>query len=136
VFAPVVAGIVHHDVERAERVDRALHNRCCRLRVGDASVIRDCLAASRRDLCHDLVRGYAVARIVTTNIDARIVHHDRGAAPGQFQRIGAAKPASGARHQRDPPIEPNAAHATSKPLRRLQSVTAAIHSASCCGWFE
>ena len=65
--APIVAGIVHHDIERAECVDRALHHGGCRLWIGDAPIIRDCLATHRRDLCHDFIRANAVARIVTTN---------------------------------------------------------------------
>ena len=129
--APIVAGIVHHDIERAESVDRALHHSGRGLRIGDAPIVRDRLAASRRDLCHYLIRGCTVPGIVTTLVDARIIHHDCGSAPGQLQGIGAAKPAPGTRYQCDAPVEANLAHAASRPLRLLQSVTAAIHSASC-----
>jgi hypothetical protein len=134
--APVVAGIVDHDIERAEGVDRTLHHRHCRLRIGDAAVIRNRVAACRRDLGDDRVSERALARIVATYVDAWIIHHDRSATLGQLQRIGAAKPSPGARHQRDVAVEADRAHAVSSPLRRLQSVTAEMHSATCCGWFE
>ncbi len=47
------AGVVDHDVDLAERVDRALHDRRAALGGGDGVGVGDGLAAGRLDLVDD-----------------------------------------------------------------------------------
>ena len=94
------AGVVHDDVDAAERVERALHDRRAALRRGDRVGVGHRFAAGVDDLGHhELGRGRRAARAVDRT--AEVVHHDLGAAAGELERVAAAETTAGAGDDRD-----------------------------------
>ena len=83
------AGIVHHDVELAELVQRAPHHPVRALARGDAVVVRDRIAAHAFDLGHHLV-GHLGPLTASVPIAAEIVHHHPRALAREEQRVLAA----------------------------------------------
>lgn len=82
--SPGVAGIVHHDMAVAERVDGRLHDAVAEIRLGDVAV------AGHRPAAHldDLGDGFLGRRVVD------VVDHDAGAVAHQAQRDLLADAAS------------------------------------------
>ena len=94
------AGVVHHDVEAAEGVERRLHERAGLREVRDVGAVRDRLAAGGADLLDDLVRGSRRAA-AAVGLDAEVVHDDLRALARERERVGAAEAAAGAGHDHD-----------------------------------
>ncbi len=98
------AGVVHHDVELAEVVQRALDDALGGFEIANALEIRDRLAAEAADLL-DHVLGWRTRLTGAVEVAAEIVDHDLGPLFGQQQRFFAANTASGACNDRDLPIK-------------------------------
>ncbi len=81
-------GVVHQDVERAERLDRGVDHLPGRVEVGDVAVVGNRVAAPLLDELHDGV-GILLAGAVAPNRAAEVVDHDLGAVLGQFERVAA-----------------------------------------------
>ena len=112
-------GVVHHDVDAAERVERALHDRGAALGGGDRVGVAHRLAAGVDDLGDDLLgRGRRAAGAVDRA--AEVVHHDARAAPGELERVAASETTAGAGDDRDLSVEAERIHApeTTHPCRR------------------
>ena len=98
------AGVVDDDVDGAERVDRALHDRLAALRCGDRIGVGDGFAARVLDLVDDVLGGPLVAAGAVDGA-AEIVHHDQRAALGEHQRMLPAEPTTGAGDDRHFSVE-------------------------------
>src|SRR5262249_18772424 len=93
--------VVDADVELAERVDGRLHHALTAGHARHAVVVRDGLAAERRDLGDDLV-GHAVpAAAAAVARAAEIVDDELGALLGERERVAATDAAARAGHERD-----------------------------------
>src|SRR5579883_1160273 len=100
------AGVVHHDVDRAEGIDGRLDDVRRALGIGDRIVVRHRLSARRLDLGHHLV-GSRVVAALTVHRAARIVHHDLRAAAGQQHRMRPAQPIARTGDDGDAIVETN-----------------------------
>ncbi len=98
------AGIVHQDVEIAERFDRGVDEALCTLPVGDVVGVDDRLAAEGLDLCDDLL-GRRLVRTVAVVGATEVVDHDARAFAREEQSVFAPDAASGAGDDRDSAIE-------------------------------
>src|SRR5262245_57139047 len=98
------SGVVHEDVEAAERRHGRL-DECLRLvPVGDVVEARDRPAALLLDLAHDLGRRLlviALARQAATDV----VDDHRRAPGGEVERVCSPQPAARTRHDRDATLE-------------------------------
>src|SRR5438552_3643188 len=99
------AGVVDHDVELAEGVERALDDALGGLEVGHAVAVRDRLAAPLLDLGDHLLGGRGRRRPGAVEVRAEIVHDDLCAVPGEEQRLLAADASARARDDRDLAVE-------------------------------
>src|ERR1700736_1661618 len=98
------SGVVDHDVELAEVVQRALDDALGGLEIADALEVGARFAAEAADFFDPFLRRRA--RLAgPVEVAAEIVDHDLGSLPGQQQRFFAADTASGARDDRDFPIK-------------------------------
>jgi hypothetical protein len=108
------AGVVDQDVDAAPLFLGACDHLGHLLVFGHRPAVGDGFAAAGKNFLDDLLRRVrspgAVAR------STQIVDHDFGAAPSQFERIGAAQPTAGAGNDSDPVLERNR-HACSLQLR-------------------
>src|SRR3954452_15052433 len=82
------AGVVHHDVELAEAVDRLLHELATLVVVADVAVVRHRLATRVDDELDRVVGGLARARAALAA--AEVVDDDLGAQPGHLHGVTAA----------------------------------------------
>ena len=94
------AGIVHHDIDLAEGLDRFLHHRAGLDRIGHGAEIRHRLAARMLDLANDLARRRIVLLVLAGERHARIVDHHFRAVGGHEHGDFAADPATGPGHER------------------------------------
>ena len=83
------AGVVHEDVEAAERVERGADDVLGALEVGDAVVVGDRLAAALRDDVDYFVGGPLVGALAGDRT-AEIVDDDLGAVVGELHRLAPA----------------------------------------------
>jgi hypothetical protein len=83
------SGVVDQNVEITERADRRVHHPLRPLPVGHVVVVRDGLAARRRDLGDDLLGRRRVAPTAIRRA-AEVVHDDLGPFGGKEQRVLAA----------------------------------------------
>ncbi len=97
------------DVDLAERVDCALHDRCAALGRGDRVGVGDGLAAGGLDLVDDELGGALVAAGAVDG-PAEIVHHDQCTTLGHHQRVLLAEAATGARDDRYLAVESEISH--------------------------
>ena len=95
------AGVVDHDVEAAELVDRLLDSAFRAVPGGDVVGVGDCRAAGGVDLGDDLVRRAGVSALAGVAA-AEVVDDDLGAFSGEQQRVFAADAAAGAGDDGDP----------------------------------
>ena len=87
--------VVDHRVDPAKRCQRAVDNRRCRLRLGDAGGVGHRLAPSLANFVdHRLGRRGIAAFALERSAD--VVDHHRGTVCGQVQRRGPPDPAPGA----------------------------------------
>src|SRR6185312_16136866 len=112
------AGVVHDDVDRAERVDRELDEALRAVPGGDVLGVGDGLAAGCRDLVHDLLGGSGVAGSAAVTGPADVVDDDLGALFGEEQRMRPADAATGT-SDRDNPTVTQPAHALPSTFHRM-----------------
>jgi len=99
------AGVVDHDVELAEGVERALDDALGGLEVGHAVAVGDRLAAHLLDLRDHLLRGRGGRRPRAVEVRAEVVHHDLRAVFREEQRLLAADASARAGDDRDLAVE-------------------------------
>src|SRR5439155_7248217 len=97
-------GVVHHDVEPAELVQRAPDEPVSPFARGHAVVVRYGVSALALDLGDHLVRHLRTLAAAVA-IAAEIVHHDLGALAGEEQRVLAADAAARPGDDRDLALE-------------------------------
>ena len=103
------AGVVDHDVDAAEGVERRLHDGLAALRRGDRVGVGDRLAARRLDLVDDELGRAGIAAGAVDGA-AEVVDHDQRAAPPELQGVLATEPAAGARDDRHLAVETECCH--------------------------
>src|SRR5690606_13226704 len=111
------AGVVDHDVDAAERVERALHDRGAALGRGDAVGVGHRLAAERLDLADDL-RGRAGGGAGPGDGTAEIVDDDTRSPGRELERVGPPEASTGSRDDRNLAVESELRHVvdTSAPI--------------------
>ena len=87
-------GVVHHDVEGAEAVDRGRQHGVGGRPLGDVAGGHDGLAATATDLLGHAVRG-----------TGEVVEHEPGARVGQGERLGSSETGAGTGDHGDPAVE-------------------------------
>jgi hypothetical protein len=107
------AGVVHDDIDAAERLDRGAHDRLCPLLIGDRMRVSLGVAARRPDLLGDLF-GRGDAGIVGRLGTADIVDDHVGPARGEQESMCAPQAgiAAGSRDNRRSTVESKFPHAT------------------------
>ena len=108
-LVPQDAGVVDHDVDGAERVDRGLHDGLAALGRGHAVGVGHRLAAEVVDLLGGLV-GRALLAAVAADRAAEVVDDDPGAAPGELEGVLAAEAAARAGDDRDLAVVADVCH--------------------------
>ena len=98
------AGVVHDDVDVAERVDGLLHHGTGLVEDGDIAAVDDRLAAHCLNLGHDVL-GRSGVGATTGGIATKVVDDDFGAFRRHHQCVFAADAAAGAGDQRDLSVE-------------------------------
>ena len=98
------AGVVHHDVDAPERVERALHDRGAPLGGGHGVGVAHRFATRVVDLGDDpFGRGRGAAGAVDRA--AEVVDDDQRAATRQLERVAPAETTAGAGDDRDLSVE-------------------------------
>ena len=97
------------DVDLAERVDGALHDRGATFRRGDRVGVRNGFATCGLDLVDDELRCALVAAGAVDGA-SEIVHHDERTALGHHQRVLLSEAATGARDDRYLAVESEISH--------------------------
>src|SRR5262249_40188622 len=118
------AGVVHDDVDAAERVECRLHDRLAVLGCSDGVRVRDCLAAGGLDLVDDLLGG---RRTATGAVDraAEVVHDDERAPAREQLCVLAAETATGTGDDCNPAVEPEISHRSSPMCESAAEATIA-----------
>jgi hypothetical protein len=96
-FVAQDAGVVDHDRETAEFVQRLLNDALASFNSGDVIVVGNGHASAGSDLS-DHARGWG-------GVPAEVVDDNARAATSELQRMAAAEPATGAGHYRNVAIE-------------------------------
>jgi hypothetical protein len=102
------AGVVDHDIDAAERVERRLNDRLGSGLRADVPVVADRGAACGRDVLHDLV-GHGPL-VFSARADP-VVDHDGRAALSEQHGVCPPEPAAGPGDDGDPPLQPQLVHA-------------------------
>ena len=97
-------GVVHEDVELAERLDRGVDHLAGALEVGHVAVVRHRVAAALLDQLYDDV-GVLFAGAVAPHRAAEVVDHDFGAVLGKFERVATTDPVRCAGDDGDLPVK-------------------------------
>ncbi len=118
-------GVVHQQVDPAKRIDGHPSDRLTSFWRGDTVGDGDGVAAEVGDLLDHTV-GHGRVGFVAPRLDADVVDHDGGAAPGEMECIGAAEAATGPGHHCDLSIKVHRWHRTQIPytLDQLRSFQA------------
>ena len=94
-------GVVHDDVDAAERVERGPDRGGTTREGRDVGRVADRHAAGRFDLGDDRLRR-AVVGTTTVEVGAEVVDHDPHAVSGERECVRATEPPAGTRDQRHP----------------------------------
>jgi hypothetical protein len=101
---PEVAGVVHHDVDRAVGVDGGLHELLATVVGGHVAEVGHRLAAGGADLGHDGL-GHVLRRPSAVELGAEVVDDHVGTEGGEPEGVAAPEPPSRARHHGDLAVE-------------------------------
>ncbi len=116
-----IAGVVDHDIDPSERVERRSHRGGGSLLLADAVRVGNRLAACRLDFFNRLFGG-KIRSTAAVQTGANVVDHHSRSPRRQQVRIGASQTVGGAGHQRHSTIK---AHFTHVPppcmIRRRRS---------------